>query len=206
MSKKISLKTFEGILKEVDKASIDKNRAISDIEDRDVKKLIISCSDHSKKYGISELGLAAEIGFASGLNAAGALGGVAGGMAVGGAAAGGGASIMGVVGGGAAAVEGAAGGAAAGAPVPIIGPIIGAGVGLLVGAAAGALLMSKQKQKKERLYQEAISKQNTMIRALTNEVHSLQSQYNMKDNQIKRLEYLLGVLEAYIEAKNVLAA
>ncbi len=202
MSKKISLKTFEGILKEVDKASIDKNRAISDIEDRDVKKLIISCSDHSKKYGISELGLAAGIGFASGLNAAGALGGVAGGMAVGGAATGGGASIMGVVGGGAAAVEGAA----AGAPVPIIGPIIGAGVGLLVGAAAGALLMSKQKQKKERLYQEAISKQNTMIRALTNEVHSLQSQYNMKDNQVKRLEYLLGVLEAYIETKNVLAA
>lgn len=201
MAKKVTLDTLEAILNEVDKASFNKSRIISDIQNRDARLIIQECSKYSLKHGIAGLGVAAGIG------AAGAAGGIAaglGGAAGGGIAAGGGA-IIGFVGGGAAA-GGAAAGAAAGSAVPIVGTLIGAGVGLLIGVLVGGAITAKQKQKKERLYQEAISKQNGQIKALTKEVQDLQSKLRKKDEEIARLKYLVGVLSAYVDAKDALAA
>jgi predicted RNase H-like nuclease (RuvC/YqgF family) len=84
--------------------------------------------------------------------------------------------------------------------------LIGAGVGLLVGGIIGGTITAKQKQKRERLYQEAISKQNGQISALTREVQSLQDKINKKDAEIARLKYLVGVLSAYVDTKAALAA
>lgn len=195
MAKKITLNTLEAILNEVDKASYNKSRIISDIQNQDVRIIIQECSDYSFKHGNAGLGVAA------GLGAAGVGGAVAGG----GAAAGGG-TIMGLLGGGAAAAEGAAAGAAAGSAVPIVGTIIGAGVGLLIGGLIGGSITAKQKKKKTRLYQEAISKQNGQINALINEFQSLQEKVSKKETEIARLKYLVGVLSAYSNATSALAA
>ena len=208
MAKKVTLDTLEAILNEVDKARDDKSRVISDIEDKKVREIIQECSDYSINNGIAVLGIAAGIGFvgaASGI-AAGLGGAAAGsGIAAGGLAAGGGA-IMGLVGSGAAAAEGAAAGAAAGSAVPIVGTLIGAGFGLLIGGLIGGSITAKQKQKRERLYQEAISKQNSQISALKREVQSLQNKIKKKDAEIARLKYLVGVLSAYVDAREALGA
>ena len=186
MGKKITLNTLEAILNEVDEASNNKSRVISDIQNSDVRQIIQDCSDYALNHGISGLGIGA------GLGVAGAAGGIAagiGGAAAGGGLAAGGGAIMGLVGGGAAAAEGAAAGAAAGSAVPIVGTLIGAGVGLLVGGLIGGTIIAKQKQKRESLYQEAISKQNGQISALKREVQSLQDKINKKDEEIERLKY-----------------
>ena len=203
MAKNVSLDTLEAILNEVDKASINKSRVISDIQNRDARQIIQDCANYSLKHGIAGLGSAA------GLGVAGAVGGIAagiGGAAAGGGIAAGGGTIMGLVGGGAAAAEGAAAGAAAGSAVPIVGTLIGAGVGLIIGGIVGSTITAKQKQKRERLYQEAISKQNGQISTLTREVQSLQDKINKKDEEIARLKYLVGVLSAYVDTKTALAA
>jgi len=200
MAKKVTLDTLEAILNEVDKASYNKSRVISDIQNRDARQIIQDCSDYSLKHGIAGLGIAAGLGVAgAGGGIAAGLGGAAagGGIAAGGGLAAGGGTIMGIVGGGAAAAEGAAAGAAAGSAVPIVGTLIGAGVGLLVGGLVGGAITAKQKQKRERLYQEAIRKLNGQISALTREVQSLQDKNNKKDAEIARLKYLVGVLSAF---------
>ena len=199
MAKKITLGTLELILKEVDEASNNKARVISDIQNSQVRQIIQDYSEHALKHGIPTLGIAA------GIVVSGAAVGVAGG--VGGAAAGAGtATILGVVGGSAAAVEGAAAGATAGSVVPIVGTLIGAGVGLLVGGLIGGTIIAKQKQKRESLYQVAISKQNGQISALANEVNSLKDKINKKDEEISRLKYLLGLLSLFEDTKTALAA
>lgn len=203
MSKKITLKTLEVILKEVDKASSDKMRVISDIHDRDAREIIHKCSDYSLKNGIYGLGISAGLGI---VGAASGMATAFGGATAGGSLAAGGATIMSFAGGSVAAAECAAAGATAGSTVPVVGTIIGAGIGLLVGALFGAGITAKQKQKKERLYQEAISKQNTLIKVLTNEVHSLQNKDSKKQSEISRLKYLIGVLQAYVETRDALAA
>lgn len=208
MAKKVTLDTLEAILNEVDKASYNKSRVISDIQNRDARQIIQDCSDYSLKHGIAGLGIAAGLGVAGAAGGiAAGLGGAAagGGIAAGGGLAAGGGTIMGIVGGGAAAAEGAAAGAAAGSAVPIVGTLIGAGVGLLVGGLVGGAITAKQKQKRERLYQEAISKQNGQISALTREVQSLQDKINKKDAEIARLKYLVGVLSAFVDTKAALA-
>ena len=204
MAKKVTLDTLEAILNEVDKASYNKSRVISDIQNRDARQIIQDCSDYSLKHGIAGLGIAAGLGVAGAAGGiAAGLGGAAagGGIAAGGGLAAGGGTIMGIVGGGAAAAEGAAAGAAAGSTVPIVGTLIGAGVGLLVGGLVGGAITAKQKQKRERLYQEAISKQNGQISALTREVQSLQDKINKKDAEIARLKYLVGVLSAFVDIR-----
>ena len=207
MVKKLTLNTLEAILKEVDEASLNKSRIISDIQNRNVRLIIQECSDYSFKHGNAGLVVAAGLGAAgvggavAGLGAAGVGGAVAGG----GAAAGGG-TIMGLLGGGAAAAEGAAAGAAAGSAVPIVGTIIGAGVGLIIGGLIGGSITANQKKKKARLYQEAISKQNGQIKALVKEVQSLQENDRKSNAQIDRLKYLLGVLSSYADVKAALAA
>lgn len=229
MAKKVTLDTLEAILNEVDKASYNKSRVISDIQNRDVRQIIQDRSDYSLKHGIAGLGIAAGLGvagaaggIAAGLGGAAAGGGIAAGGAIaGGGLAAGGGTIMGLVGSSAAAAEGAAAGAAAGSAVPIAGTLIGAGVGLLIGGIIGRKKAekkaAKEKQKREILYQEATSKQNGQISALTREVQSLQDKINKKDAEIARLKYqndalnarlkyLAGVLSAYEGATAALAA
>lgn len=208
MVKKITLNTLEAILKEVDEASLNKSRIISDIQNKNVRLIIQEYSDYSLKHGLAGLGVVAGLGVAAGgaagLGAAGL--GAAGGAVAGGSAAAGGGTIMGLVGGGAAAAEGAAAGAAAGSAVPIVGTLIGAGVGLLIGGLIGGTIAIKQRQKKERLYQEVMSKQNGQIKALVKEVQSLQENDRKSNAQIDRLKYLLGVLSSYADVKAALAA
>ncbi|WP_303837083.1 hypothetical protein [Ruminococcus flavefaciens] len=132
MAKKVTLDTLEAILNEVDKASYNKSRVISDIQNRDARQIIQDCSDYSLKHGIAGLGIAAGLGvagaaggIAAGLGGAAAGGGIAAGGAIaGGGLAAGGGTIMGIVGGGAAAAEGAAAGAAAGSAVPSVNDLI----------------------------------------------------------------------------------
>ncbi len=197
MAKKVTLGTLEAVLSEVDKANDNRDRVISDIQNRDARQIIQNCSDYALKHGIDVSEIAAGLGvrgvaggIAAGLGAAGVAGGIAAGLGaagavggIGGAAAGGGLAF-------------AAAGAAAGAPVPIVGPLIGAGVGLLIGGIFGGAVTAKQKQKRECLYQEAIAKQNGAISALVREVQNLQDKINKKDAEIARLKYLMGVLSA----------
>ena len=208
MAKKVTLDTLEAILNEVDKASFNKSRVISDIQDKKARRIIQECSETVLKKSPSLLGVAgAAGGIAAGLGGAAAGGGIAaGGALAGGGFAAGGGTIMGFLGGSAAAAEGAAAGAAAGSAFPIVGTLIGAGVGLLLGVIIGGAITAKQKQKRERLYQEAISKQNGQISALTREVQSLQDKINKKDAEIARLKYLVGVLSAFVDTKAALAA
>ena len=208
MGKKVSLETIQELLKEVDKANINRARVISDVQNKEARTIIQECSDIVMKTGHAGL---AGLGAAYGLGAAGAAIGAAGaGAGIGGAAAGGGiaaggGAIMGIVGGGAAAAEGGAIGAAAGAPIPIIGPLIGAGVGIVIGGIVGGVIVAKQKNKRERLYQEGMSKQNGAIKALTNEVQELQQKVSKKDEEIARLKYLVGLLSAYIDSMGALS-
>ena len=195
MAKKVTLDTIEEILNEVDKASLSKSRGISDIQNKDARHIIQECSEYSLNNGIAGLGIA------------GAAGGIAAGSAIAGSGlAAGGGTIMGLVGGGAAAAEGAAFGATAGSAVPVVGTIIGAGVGLLVGGLIGSAITAKEKQKRERLYQEAISKQERQIKILIQEVQDLQNKLTKTNEENARLKYLLGVLSAYTDAKSALAA
>lgn len=209
MAKKVTLDTLEAILNEVDKASYNKSRVISDIQNRDVRQIIQDRSDYSLKRGNARLETATK------LVVAGTAGGIAAGIC--GGAAGGGIAAGGAIAGGHAALTAAAAGAVAGSAVPIAGTLIGAGVGLLIGGIIGRKKAEKEKQKREILYQEATSKQNGQISALTREVQSLQDKINKKDAEIARLKYqndalnarlkyLAGVLSAYEGATAALAA
>ena len=203
MAKKVKLDTLEALLDEVDKAYNDKSRVISDIQNSDIRQIIQDYSEHALKHGIPKLKIAA------GIVVTGTVAGVAGGLsgAVAGSGIGAGtATIMGVVGGSTAAATGASTGAAVGSAVPIVGTLIGAGAGLVIGVFVGKAITAKHNQKRERLYQEAISKQNGQIEALTREVQSLQDKINKKDEEIEHLKLLLGVLSAYEDTKAALAA
>lgn len=213
MEKKVTLDTLEAILNEVDEASYNKSRVISDIQNRDVRQIIQDRSDYSLKHGNARLETATK------LVVTGTAGGIAAGIC--GGAAGGGIAAGGAIAGGHAALTAATAGAVAGSAVPIAGTLIGAGVGLLIGGIIGRKKAekkaAKEKQKREILYQEATSKQNGQISALTREVQSLQDKINKKDAEIARLKYqndalnarlkyLAGVLSAYEGATAALAA
>lgn len=201
MGKKVSLETIQELLKEVDKANINRARVISDVQNKEARTIIQECSDIVMKTGHAGL---VGLGAAYGLGAAGgAIGAAGAGAGIGGAAAGGGiAAGGGVVMG----LHGAAAGAAVGTPFPIIGPLIGAGVGIVIGGIVGGVIVAKQKNKRERLYQEGMSKQNGAIKALTNEVQELQQKVSKKDEEIARLKYLVGLLSAYIDSMSALSA
>ena len=201
MAKKVSLDTIQDLLNEVDKASIDKTRTIADINNKKTRLIVQECSDTVLKK---------EPGILTAAYGAGVIGAAVGAVGVGGAAAGiggiaGGGIAAGLAGGGAAA-HAMAVGAAAGAPVPIVGPLIGGAVGLVIGGIAGGVIGAKQKQKKERLYQEALKKQNDQIAALKAEVQKLQEKMNKNDEEIARLKYLIGVLFGYIDSLGALGA
>lgn len=190
MSKKVTFKTLENVLKEIDRAALNQHRVTSDIENDDVRVIIERGTQSAITCGIPKLGVAA---IGAGLGAAGVGLGAAGGAA----AAGG--TIMAITGGGVAAAEGAAVGAAAGAPIPIVGPIIGAVVGLGVGVAVGMGVKQRSKNKMDNLYQDVIKKQNGIIEALIKELERLKAQLNRSKEDNARLQYLLGCLAAYAE-------
>lgn len=67
-------------------------------------------------------------------------------------------------------------------------------------------LLQNKSKKRERLYQEAISKQNGQIKALTKEGQNLQEKAWKENEEIARLKYPVGVLSAYVNTKTALAA
>ena len=74
-------------------------------------------------------------------------------------------------------------------------------IGFLIGGIPGFFaakiidaMSDKNQLRKERLYQEAIKKQNKEIIELKNELQELREKQNKKEEEIKRLEYLVGVL------------
>lgn len=150
MAKKVTLDTLEAILNEVDKASYNKSRVISDIQNRDVRQIIQDRSDYSLKHGNARLETATK------LVVAGTAGGIAAGIC--GGAAGGGIAAGGAIAGGHAALTAAAAGAVAGSAVPIAGTLIGAGVGLLIGGIIGRKKAEKKLQKKSRKERFSIKK------------------------------------------------
>ena len=206
MAKKITLDTIEAVLKEVDIASRNKRRVISDINNPEVRQIIKDESDHAIKHGIVGLGIAAGLSGVVTIGAVTATSSIAAGIggsavAVGsgiiaGSSIASGSTIMGLVG----------GGAAAGSSFPIIGTAIGAATGLIGGLLFGSRRKKKQMQKKQMLYQMAIGKQNSQIKALKNEVLSLQEKQEKSNREIEHLKYLLGVLSTHEDVITLLAA
>ena len=199
MSKKITLKTVENILKEVELAARDDHRVISDIDNRAVKEIVKISSDITIKKSAAGIALGAGGAAAVGAAGAGAIigggaaaGGAAGGAILGGGAAAGGVAIMGLGGGGAAAA-GASAGAAAGSVVPVVGTIIGAAAGLGIGVITGLVIGKQQKNKRESLNQEILSKQNAEINILIKECEQLRKE--LYEKTAENVE-----LQAYAEA------
>ena len=128
MSKKITLKTIENILREIDYATNDKDRTIFDIENRTVRELVEESSRIAIK-NINKYFLAAGRGIAvGGAIVGGAITG--GGAVVGGAVASGVAVTTSSFVGSSAAASAAATGATVGSTIPIVGTIIGAAAGV----------------------------------------------------------------------------
>lgn len=210
---KISIKTYELLIDEIDLAVKNKGRKISKINDPDVRRLISKASSAVLISGVSltaiigssaviSTGAANALGLSvAGAGTAGIIGGVgAAGTAglIGGASAAGSAGIISGVGGvsfGSAAATGAAAGSLAGPAGIAIGAAAGLIVGGLVGLFAGKSVQRKNNQRMQAANQRVLSKQNTIIRTIKKEVEVLITKVELKDREIERLKYLLGVLE-----------
>ena len=90
MSSKVTYSTLTKIVQEVEMATWDRYRTISDISDKTVKEIITKGSSNALTYGIPSLGIAAGIGGALAAGGVAFAGGTIaeGGAAIGGVAAG----------------------------------------------------------------------------------------------------------------------
>lgn len=211
MSKTVTSDTIETILNEVNRACLERSRVISDIKDFYTQQIIQYSSNYAHRYGISSLGVAgmcttgcivAGIGSASASSIATGIGGVTGGYIASKSAFAvkhfsSSMTSIGLTGGSAASVEGAVIGATAGSVVPVVGTIIGLVVGLVIGGIIFSRTTAKSYQKREILYQEAIKKQSVEINQLYNEINYLRNKYYKLTSDVDRLEYLVGVVNAY---------
>ena len=186
MSEKVSIKTLWDILKEIDKGAADKSRTIDDITDKKVKEIITRESLIAASAGLAKAALG--VGTASAV-----ISGV--GATVGTTAIAGAVSVK----------AGVAVGAAAGSTVPIIGTIIGAAVGLGVGILVGWLVANKDKNEKQRLNQEYLAKQNGALKRLEKEKEELEGLVNWQQQQIKRQEYIIGLVKVFGDLEGLCA-
>lgn len=201
MGKKVTLKTVENVLKEIERAAFNEYRISSDIENEEVKKIIERGCEVVMKNNAAGIAVGAGGMAAGGVAAAGAL--LGGGAAAGGAAAGGaaiGGVAMGISGGAAAAGAGA--GAVAGAPIPIIGPIVGGVAGLAIGAIVGITIDRHNKNETEALKQQVLKKYE-MIEKLKKELEELKEKVNLQEREIARLKYIIGCLAAFNDIENI---
>lgn len=199
MSKKITLKTIENILREIDCATNNKNRTIFDIENRTVRELVEESSRIAIK-NINKYFWVAGSGFVVG-GAIACSGAVVGGTVTGGTVAGGLAvTTSSFVGSSAAAT-----GATVGSVVPVVGTIIGAAAGVGIGLIAGIIIGKKQKNMQEALIKEICEKQNNNIRILNNRVEDLKKELNEKISEQAELQAYVDALlnEKFVLSNNL---
>ena len=188
--------TYEDLFALVDEMSIgakDKSRTISKVSNATVRNLISQESKLAISKGVTASLLAggAVVGLTS--SAIGTIAGAGTGIVATGLSSLGIASFS--VG------AGAMAGGTAGSSVPIIGTIIGTAVGAGVGIFVGKRIKKKNDNKKERLMQEVLRKQNTIIRDLEKELAELKAKYGEAVAQNERYKYIIGILMANEELK-----
>lgn len=189
MKNKVTMGDLNTLWTEIEKGQKDKTRTLKDVESSKIRNILASGAETAIKTG-----MATSI-------AAGTAG-----VAVGTASAIGGATVSGLgFAAGGTALGAAGAGAAAGSTIPIVGTVIGAGVGLAAGLLVGNSKKKKDDREKRRLLQEVISKQNTIIRDLREEVDKLRKMYGKAAEQNERYKYIISILIANDDLKRVLS-
>lgn len=191
---KIKYEDLFALVEEMTIGAKDKTRTIDKVTNSTVKELIRQESDMAINKGVIE-SLLATTGIAFSGTMIGTIGGAGTGAVSKGIASLCAKPLM--------AAGGAATGGISGSWVPVLGPIIGGIVGASVGAFAGSRIKKKNDEKKERLMQEVLKKQNTIIRALEKELNKLKEKYGEAVAQNERYKYIIGVLMANEELKNM---
>lgn len=198
----ISIKTYKAFVDEIELAAKNKNRTISSISDKSVKKLVLS--GYNAAIGS---GVAAVVGLIGGGVSTGAISSFIGGSTgtaigtVGGTAAG--ALSSGIIIGGTTATGAIASGAGAGSTVgtlggPIgiaVGATIGAAVGITVGVFAGKTKKNRDLQRQQTANQKIMEMQNKEIRQLKEEAQKLANIASKTRTDNERLKYLISVLK-----------
>ncbi len=190
---KLTYEDLFELVREIERGAKDKSRSINGITNTAVKEIVQNESKIAIKTGVTATLLT------TGTTVSGALIGSAGGAGTGIVATG--LSSLGVA--SFTGASGAVAGSAAGSVVPIVGTIIGAVVGVGVGVFVGNRHSKKNAAKKMRLMQEVASKQNTSIRDLEKEVDELKEKYEEAVELNERYRYVIGLLMANEELKNV---
>lgn len=189
---KITYDDLFALTEEMEIGAKDKTRTIDQVANSTVKDLISQESNMAIRKGVTT-SLLASTGAAFSGTMVGAIGGVGTGAVSTGLASLGLASLT--------AAGGAVAGGTAGSTVPVVGTIIGAAVGAGVGIFVGSRIKKKNDEKKERLKQEVLKKQNTIIRDLEKELNELKEKYAEAVEQNARYKYIIGILMANEELK-----
>ena len=190
MTPEITMMTLFDVLDEIELGAKDKTRTIADIDNKDVKSVILSEKEYYLKNSESAQSpnTSRAVG-TSGYTIAGATAGTAiTSIATAGAAASGGGSAMAF----------AKAGAAAGSTVGPGGVILGILGGALVGLTIGKKITEKKqneierriRNEKELLFQKAISIESGAL-------SQIEKEYNDVSKESERREYLAGLLTSY---------
>lgn len=190
MSKTTYEDLFE-LVKEMEIGAKDKTRTIKDISNEKVQALISQESNQAISAGVTTAITASTTAVTGAL--IGTIGGAGTGIVSTGL------TTLGVS--ALSATGGAAAGATAGSVVPVVGTIVGAAVGVGIGVIVGEHIKKENEQKQERLNQEVLSKQNTIIRSLEHDLDVLKEKYGEAVKQNDRYKYIIGILMANEELK-----
>lgn len=191
---KIKYEDLFALVEEMTIGAKDKTRTIDKVTNSTVKELIRQESDMAINKGVIE-SLLATTGTAFSGTMIGTIGGAGTGAVSNGIASLCAKSLT--------VAGGAATGGISGSWVPVLGPIIGGIVGASVGVFVGSRIKKKNDEKKERLMQEVLKKQNPIIRALEKELNELKEKYCEAVAQNERYKYIIGLLMANEELKNM---
>lgn len=191
---KIKYEDLFALVEEMTIGAKDKTRTIDKVTNSTVKELIRQESDMAINKGLIE-SLLATTGTAFSGTMIGTIGGAGTGAVSKGTASLCAKSLT--------AAGGATTGGISGSWMPVLGPIIGGIVGASVGVFVGSRIKKKNDEKKERLMQEVLKKQNTIIRALEKELNELKEKYGEAVAQNERYKYIIGLLMANEELKNI---
>lgn len=190
-NKKISVKTADNLLKELQSAVQNKNRTINSIQDIKVKKLVEDFGKNSISANGIVRTMSVGAGVVSGITVAGGIFGTGLGSTLG---AGAGAATI---------AKFSAMGAGAGSTVPGIGTVVGAIGGAAVGGAAVFLTLHHKNKKDNEalaLQKETLVKTKNLLNtvksemdALEREIEQLKAENKSYQEKIARYEYLAGV-------------
>lgn len=180
------------LVEEITIGSKDKTRTIDKVSNLKVRDLITRESNMAISKGVT-----ASLLTATGATISSTMVGVFGGAGTGVISSG--LTTLGVA--SLTASGGAVAGGATGSAVPVVGTIVGAAVGAGIGIFVGSRMKKKQEAKKERLMQEVLKKQNTIIRDLEKELKELKEKYGKSVEHNERYKYIIGILMANEELK-----